>query len=195
MRDKRKYKREWMRRYRAAHPDKFLVPQRPSRATKPKREECECSVCHKILTPEHFIMLRVRKPDGETWEGLSAECRSCRNKRFRTWYAKDPAKQVKRAYDYVRSNPHAKAAKNNRDMIRYMRRKKKRGCPPWADQEKIETIYMLADFLTKKTGTAYEVDHIYPLIHKHSCGLHVPWNMRIITAKANQAKGNRICAH
>jgi hypothetical protein len=91
----------------------------------------------------------------------------------------------------VRDNPHAKAAKNNRDMVRYARRKK-RGCPPWANSAHIEALYAIAADLSCRTGVPHEVDHVYPLIHPTSCGLHVPWNLRVVPAALNQAKGNRL---
>jgi hypothetical protein len=186
------YQRDWMRRERAAHPEKYTVAGgRKSRATREQMLPGQCRKCRKVFpqTAEFFVLLK-KKSIG--WQGWSAECRSCRNKRFRSWYAKDPAVQVKRVSDYVKNNPHAKAAKNSRDIVRYARRKKKHGCPPWADQKSIQAFYVIADLLTKRTGIAYEVDHIYPLVHPLCSGLHVPWNLRVITAKANQTKGNRL---
>jgi len=66
--------------------------------------------------------------------------------------------------------------------------------PLWLTPEQraqIRAIYLEAKRLTKETGVIYSVDHIKPLIGKNSCGLHVPWNLQILTLSENAAKGNR----
>lgn len=37
----------------------------------------------------------------------------------------------------------------------------------------------------------YNVDHVIPLRSPVVCGLHVPWNLRIMKIKDNSRKGNQ----
>ena len=72
---------------------------------------------------------------------------------------------------------------------------KLKAMPSWLTtkhHEEIEAFYTEAQRLTTATGIKYHVDHIYPLQGKTSCGLHVPWNLQVLTAAENCSKGNRI---
>lgn len=63
--------------------------------------------------------------------------------------------------------------------------------PPWADYEKIDAVYLEARSKTALSGIPHHVDHIVPLRGKHVCGLHVHWNLQILTATENCRKHNK----
>lgn len=75
------------------------------------------------------------------------------------------------------------------------RRKHRLATPPWltpAQKVEMRGLYETAISLTKITGEQYVVDHIFPLRSENSCGLHVPWNLRVITQVENLKKSNKI---
>lgn len=70
---------------------------------------------------------------------------------------------------------------------------KRNAVPKWINEElkeEIQKFYVEARLKTRETGTKYEVDHIVPLMGKTVCGLHVPWNLRVITQFENRSKRN-----
>lgn len=65
--------------------------------------------------------------------------------------------------------------------------------PRWltADHHaEIARIYADCRRETDETCVPHEVDHIIPLRGIDVCGLHVPWNLRVITAYENRRKSN-----
>lgn len=71
---------------------------------------------------------------------------------------------------------------------------KTKATPNWLDdcqKEEIKLLYLFVAERRKVTGLDLEVDHIVPLRGKTVCGLHVPWNLQVITAEENLKKGNR----
>jgi 5-methylcytosine-specific restriction endonuclease McrA len=65
--------------------------------------------------------------------------------------------------------------------------------PVWLTPKQKAEIQYLYDEARKLSlsGTKYEVDHIVPLHGEVVCGLHVPWNMRVVSKEENNRRGNR----
>lgn len=66
--------------------------------------------------------------------------------------------------------------------------------PGWLtpdDFAAMRKIYIDAAEISRATGIPHHVDHEIPLQGKLVCGLHMPSNLRIITASLNHSKGNR----
>lgn len=75
------------------------------------------------------------------------------------------------------------------------RRKHRQATPSWlTKRQKAETrqMYQIAITMTQTTGEQYVVDHIYPLRSDVVCGLHVPWNLRVMTQDENLKKSNSL---
>lgn len=59
----------------------------------------------------------------------------------------------------------------------------------------IKLFYETASKLTSETGTKFHVDHIIPLQGKNVSGLHVPWNLQVISAIENLKKHNKVATN
>ena len=74
------------------------------------------------------------------------------------------------------------------------RRKHREATPKWLtkkEKSEIRELYKIAITMSKTTGEQYVVDHIVPLRGEGVCGLHVPWNLRVITQEENLKKSNK----
>lgn len=72
-----------------------------------------------------------------------------------------------------------------------------KACPQWARNDsdlraQMDEIYERAYRASLETGVPHHVDHIIPLRGKSVSGLHVPWNLQILTASENCSKSNKL---
>jgi 5-methylcytosine-specific restriction endonuclease McrA len=88
---------------------------------------------------------------------------------------------------------------NNKIQVRAdtkaRRRKHRQATPKWltrAQKSQIRQLYQIAITMSQTTGEQYVVDHIVPLRSDEVCGLHVPWNLRVITQEENLKKSNKL---
>ena len=91
----------------------------------------------------------------------------------------------------------AQYARKNRDIINAAVARRKAAkllrTPKWLDvvhHAEIKFIYTWCSAL-RECGLDYHVDHIVPLQGNTVSGLHVPWNLQILSAKENVSKRNR----
>jgi 5-methylcytosine-specific restriction endonuclease McrA len=73
--------------------------------------------------------------------------------------------------------------------------RKAQATPTWLTSEQhneINAVYKRCAWLTAVTGVKHEVDHIVPIKGKTVCGLHVPWNLQILTKEENLLKRNKL---
>jgi 5-methylcytosine-specific restriction endonuclease McrA len=87
----------------------------------------------------------------------------------------------------------------NVDVVRadtsVRKRRHREATPAWLTREErlqMRELYVQARKLTAVTGERYVVDHIVPLRGESVCGLHVLWNLRVITQDENLKKSNKL---
>ena len=100
--------------------------------------------------------------------------------------------EAKNAYKkkYKQANPDL-----YRELVSLRRRRFRDATPKWLSPEQrmeIRLKYRLAIELSRATGIRHAVDHEVPIQGEEVCGLHVPWNLRVITQEENLKKSNKL---
>ena len=159
-----------------------------------------------------------RKTKGACVECLKVEWEkgnTTRAEYFRQYNRSDAGQEAKREY-YERNKETVKARAQARpveektrhkqeykaanpelykELTNARRRRFRQATPKWLTAEQkleIRLKYRLAIELSRRLGVPYAVDHIVPLQGEEVCGLHVPWNMEVITQEQNLKKSNKL---
>ena len=106
----------------------------------------------------------------------------------KAYYENNKFKERARNREYNKTKYASRQRLNNRARNQHVSRTANLG-GKWDHETSI--IYEQCARLRATTGIDSVVDHVWPLKGKNSCGLHVPWNLRIITREENTAKGNK----
>jgi hypothetical protein len=146
-----------------------------------------------------------KKEHKDAWyvRNAESECKKAMKYHYEN-YDKNKEKISERVIKWQRENKEKYAEKSKRCYERtkhnkfayeaFKRAARRNAVPKWIGEElkqEIQKFYVEARLKTRDTGTKYEVDHIVPLKGEKVCGLHVPWNLRVITQFENRSKQNR----
>jgi len=127
-----------------------------------------CRKCDEFKPTDQF------NKDKYTPDGLKLYCKPCDRGYVSNWGKNNPAKR------------------NAKDARQRGARLKRR--PKWIKdffKEEVDEFYVMAKELEKIFPWKQHVDHMIPMQGKLVSGLEVPWNLQILSEKANLEKGNR----
>jgi len=148
-----------------------------------------CTKCKEIKPLSNFSK-------GAHYGDKAARCSDCVREEYYERYA-DLYKQ-KYLDNSQKFKDNARKWRNlNQEKVVEFRNKHRNAdyCPSWITQEdfKFMGIYsLIAKQFSKQFGGKFHVDHIVPKNGKAICGLHVPWNLRVIDAVENSLKSNAL---
>lgn len=149
-----------------------------------------CLICQTAKSLAFFSPLRQGRDGWHPW------CDDCRSEYNKARYREG---KVKRGYirksavtllpytpptskEELRDNdPGYRAAESAWRKLHQLNR-----VPPWVEFRDTVPLYALA----KKFKMS--VDHIVPIKGDGVCGLHVPWNLQLLTRSENSRKGRKV---
>jgi hypothetical protein len=107
----------------------------------------------------------------------------------RKYYERNSDKEKLRNRIWLKANPAKKAYYNAKRKA-----SKLNATPRWLTEDQlkdIELFYIDAKWAESILGEPVDVDHIVPLQGENVCGLHVSWNLQLMSKSENSRKCNK----
>lgn len=123
---------------------------------------------------------RISKRD-KIWRETNKEHRQAYQ---RNYYEVNREELLENHRIWIREN----AGKKNAHTAK-RRAAQKQATPKWLTQKQLAEIQQ---FYIEATKMNMVVNHIIPLTNPLICGLHVPWNLQLLTESENSSKNNRV---
>lgn len=143
-----------------------------------------CSKCQHEKDDDQFAR------DSSRPSGLSYHCKACRSAYAAERYLRlTNQTTISRAPNgtFDRSTYRKTNQWRNTEWSAMRRALKRQATPPWLTADHRNQI---RDMYRRAGETNMHVDHIVPLINESVCGLHVPWNLQLLTPTDNLRKNN-----
>lgn len=132
----------------------------------------------KKLCNERYLKAKAKRIENGTQEAFNAKQKEYIDKNY----------EVVKERRKLASRRHYQNNRGKRNAKRMSRFKQvSMATPKWLTKDQLQEIYNIYE----KCPKGYEVDHCVPIKNNRVCGLHVPWNLKIITVAENRSKGNR----
>ena len=182
-------KKEFNKEYYKANSDKIIKQQKEyKKANLEKSRERNRKYDREYRNSNSEKIKEYYKANSEKIKEYNREYYKTHSDKFKERRNSNFEKLKEYGKEYRKANP------DKRNAIRAKRNAKKlQATPPWLTKEHLSAIrmyYTESKALEKLTGLKHHVDHIVPLQGKNVCGLHVPWNLQVLTATENNIKNN-----
>ena len=165
---------------------------------------------HRVSGKHYKTCRRCRQLQSYEWNKSNRDKKNASDRKWRKanpeklWWKRNPEEHkirtAKANAKWRVRNPEYHHEHYLSNKTRYVAARAKRraaqenATPEWLTaihKAQIQEMYDISLARKTQTGVKHHVDHIVPIIGKAVSGMHVPWNLQVITAKENLSKGWR----